>query len=241
MQVLAIITARGGSKGIPRKNLAPLCGKSLLAWTADSVQRARRLSRIVLSTDDEEIAEAGRRLGIEVPFLRPKHLALDTTPTVPVLQDVICRLESEGSRFDAILTVQPTSPLRRPEDVDGAIELLDRSGADSVISFVPVGEKHPARMKFIDDDGRVMDPPFSEAFEGMPRQFLPRLYLREGSIYLTRRDVLMLHNSLKGADCRAWLIPPERACNVDCPFDLELARFLIEYGAQSRETASSRA
>jgi CMP-N,N'-diacetyllegionaminic acid synthase len=92
-----------------------------------------------------------------------------------------------------------------------------------------VGEKHPARMKFIAADGRVIDPPFAEQYEGQRRQELPKLYLREGSIYVTRRAVLMEQNSLKGVDCRAWLIPPERSCNIDTPFDLFLAEQLLRY------------
>jgi len=229
LRVIGIVTARGGSKGIPRKNLALLAGKPLLAWTAESALAAKNLDRVVLSTDDEEIAEVGRKLGLEVPFLRPPELALDETTTLPVLQDVVRRLDAEDKRFQAIFTLQPTSPLRRAADIDGAIQLLDRSGADSVISFVPVGERHPARMKFIDTDGRVSDPPFAEAFEGQRRQNLPPLFLREGSVYLTRREVLMAHGSLKGRDCRAWIIPPERACNIDTPFDLFLAEQMLRW------------
>jgi CMP-N-acetylneuraminic acid synthetase len=150
-----------------------------------------------------------------------------------VLQDVVRRLEAAGEHYDAILTLQPTTPLRRAEDIDGAIALLTQTGADAVISFVDVGEKHPARMKFLTADGRVLDPPFAEQFEGQRRQELEKMYLREGSIYLTRRDVLMLQNSLKGQDCRAWLVPVERACNIDTPFDLFLAAQILRYEAMS--------
>lgn len=132
-----------------------------------------------------------------------------------------------GETYDAILTLQPTNPLRRVEDIDGAIDLLERSGADSVISFSEVGERHPARMKFIDDEGRVTDPPFAEEFEGKPRQELSKLYLRDGSIYLTRRSVLMEKNSLKGADCRAWIIPEERSRNIDTPLDLLIVEQIL--------------
>jgi len=229
LTVLAIVPARGGSKGIPRKNIVPLLGQPLLAYTAQAALAARRLSRLVLSTEDEEIARVGRECGLEVPFLRPPELARDDTPTIPVLQDVVQKLGAAGDVYDAILVLQPTTPLRRPEDIDGAIELLEKTGADSVISFVDVGEKHPARMKFLAPDGRVIDPPFAEPFEGQRRQELPKLYLREGSIYLTRRAVLMEHHSLKGGDCRAWLVPEERACNIDTPFDLFLAEQLLRY------------
>jgi CMP-N,N'-diacetyllegionaminic acid synthase len=229
MRVLGIVTARGGSKGIPHKNIIRLLGKPLLAYTAEAALAAERLTRTVLSTEDEEIARVGRDCGLDVPFMRPLELAQDETPTIPVLQDMVRKLEALGERYDAVLVLQPTNPLRRPADIDGAIELLEKTRADSVISFVNVGEKHPARMKFITPDGYVIDPSFAEQFEGQRRQDLPKLYLREGSIYLTRRTVLMEQNSLKGRDCRAWIIPEERACNIDTPFDLFLAEQMLKY------------
>lgn len=188
---------------------------------------SKRLTRTVLSTDDCEIADLGRQLGVDVPFVRPAELAKDDTPTIPVLQDVVRKLEDMGDCYDAILTLQPTNPLRRVEDIDGAIELLGRTGADSVISFSDVGERHPARMKWIDAEGRVSDPSFAEEFEGKPRQQLAKLYLRDGSIYLTRRSVLMEQSSLKGADCRAWIIPEERSRNIDTLFDLQIAELVL--------------
>ena len=166
--------------------------------------------------------------------MRPDELARDDTPSLPVIQHAVEFAESQGERVDAVLTLQPTNPFRRPEDIDGSIDLLESTGADSVISFVDVGEKHPARMKYIESDKRVIDPPFAEKFEGQRRQELQPLYLREGSIYLTRRDVLMEKNSFKGDDCRAWMIPDHRACNIDTPFDLELAEWLMSRGEPAK-------
>lgn len=231
MRTLGIVPARGGSKGIPRKNIVPLLGKPLLAYTAEAALAAKRLTRIVLSTEDEEIACVGRKWGLEVPYLRPPELAQDDTGTIPVLQDVVRKLAEAGEEYEAVLVLQPTNPLRRPEDIDGAIELLEQTGADSVISFVDVGEKHPARMKFITPEGRVLDPPFAEQFEGQRRQELPKLYLREGSIYLTKHTVLMEQSSVKGRDCRAWIIPQERAWNIDAPFDLFIVEQMLKYHA----------
>jgi CMP-N-acetylneuraminic acid synthetase len=235
MKVLGIVTARGGSKGIPRKNIIPLLGKPLLAYTAEAALSAKRLTRTILSTEDEEIACIGRAHGLDVPFFRSAELARDETPSIPVLQDAVRRLEQMGETYDAVFTLQPTNPLRRPEDIDGAIDLLEQTGADSVISFVDVGEKHPARMKFITAQGKVIDPPFKEAFEGQRRQDLPKLYLREGSVYLTRRNVLMEQSSVQGSDCRAWLIPQERTCNIDTPFDLFLAEQMLKCGASKQD------
>jgi CMP-N-acetylneuraminic acid synthetase len=227
--VLGVVLARGGSKGIPRKNVALLAGKPLLAYTAAAALQATRLSRLVLSTDDDEIATVGRGLGLDVPFMRPPALAQDDTPAIAVLQHVVREIEAQGQRFDAVFTLQPTNPLRRPQDIDGAIELFERTGADSVISFVEVGDNHPARMKSLDPEGRAIDPPFGELVEGQRRQDLPKLYLREGSVYLTRRDVLVDENSLKGKDCRAWIVPRDRACNIDEPVDWILADALVRH------------
>jgi CMP-N,N'-diacetyllegionaminic acid synthase len=220
MRVLGIIPARGGSKGIPRKNMALLNGKPLLAYTAEAAMRSERLTRVLLSTDDQEIAQYGKSLGVEVPFLRPAKLAQDKSPTIDVLLDVLQRLHAAGEIYDAVFTLQPTNPLRTVADIDGAIELLERTGSDSVISFTEVGGKHPARMKTIDAEGRIVNPPFAEQFEGMPRQSLPKFYLREGSVYLTRAHVLAGQHSFQGKDCRAWIIPEWRACNIDTKFDL---------------------
>ena len=207
-----------------------LLGKPLLAHTAEAALASVRLTRIVLSTDDPAIAECGRSLGLEVPFLRPRELAQDDTPTIPVLQHVVRRLEAAGASYDAVFVLQPTNPLRTTADIDGAIELLETSGADSVISCVDVGDHHPARMKQVNAAGQVSNPPFAELFEGQPRQCLPKMFLREGSVYLARMRVLMDRNSLQGADCRAWIIPRERGWNIDTPFDL----FIVEQMMRAR-------
>lgn len=227
MRVLGLIPARGGSKGIPRKNIRPLAGKPLIAWTIEAARASRLLTRVILSTEDEEIAEVGRQWGVEVPFLRPAELAQDDTPTLPVVLHALDWLESRGESFEAVMVLQPTNPLRIADDIDGAIERLIATGADSVISFVDVGEKHPARMKVIDEDLRVWDPPFAETREGMRRQDLPKYYLREGSIYLTRVQVLREQKSFKGKDCRAWIIEPQRAVNIDEEVDFLLAEALL--------------
>ena len=241
MRTLGIVTARGGSKAIPRKNIVDLLGKPLLAYTAEAALAARRLDRVVLSTDCEEIARVGESWGLEVPFMRPDELARDETPTVPVLQHVVRELEQAGDSFDAVFALQPTAPLRRPSDIDGAIELLETSRADSVISFVDVGEKHPYRMKLVDSAGRVSNPSFAvRDCDTMRRQDLPPLYLREGSVYVALRDLLMEHGVLQGRDCRAWLIPAERTVNIDTPFDLLLAEILLKRGLESSLRSSRR-
>lgn len=232
MRVLGVIPARGGSKGIPRKNIRLLGGKPLIAWTIEAARQSRLLTRVILSTEDEEIAAVGRQWGVEVPFLRPAELAQDDTPTLPVVLHALDWFAAHGESFEAVMVLQPTNPLRTAQDIDGAIERLEKTGADSVISFVDVGEKHPARMKVIDQDLRVWDPPFAEPKEGMRRQDLPKYYLREGSIYLTRVNVLLEQQSFRGKDCRAWIIEPQRAVNIDEEMDFLLAEVVLRFSGR---------
>lgn len=222
MRVLGLIPARRGSKGIPGKNLVDLGGRSLLSWTA-SVALASNLTRTIVSTDDEEIAQEALRCGVEVPFMRPAALATDSALSIDV---VLHALESLDEGYDAVMLLQPTSPLREVGDVNGALDRLRNTQADSVISVVEVGDAHPARMKLI-EDGVLIDPPFAEDYEGQPRQQLPTLYLRNGAIYLTRVQALR-SRSFKGRWSLPWVMPEMRSVNIDSPFDLAVARYLVE-------------
>src|SRR5438105_3691856 len=134
MKVLGVIPARGGSKGVPRKNTRLLCGKPLLQYTAEAALLSRRLSRVILSTGDDEIAQVGRGCGLDVPFMRPRELAQDDTPMLPVVLHAVLWLEEQGDTYDAVCLLQPTNPLRRAEDIDGAIGLLQQGGADSAVT-----------------------------------------------------------------------------------------------------------
>src|SRR5262245_47339603 len=137
-RVLGLVPARGGSKGVPRKNIRLMADKPLLQYTAEAAPAARRLTRVVLSTDDETIARVGRGCGLDVPFVRPAHLAEDATPMLPVVQHALQWFDDNGVRFDAVCLLQPTSPLRRAADIDHCIEMLDATGADSVVTVLPV-------------------------------------------------------------------------------------------------------
>jgi len=226
MRVLGIVPARGGSKGIPGKNVRPLGGKPLLVHTAEAALAARRLTRVVLTTDDEGIAEIGRGCGLEVPFLRPAELAMDDTPTLPVLQHVVTALEKTGDRFDAVCLLQPTSPFRRAGDIDGCIELLETADLDAVVSVLPVPPEHnPHWVYFRDGDGLLRlatgeDQPIPR------RQELPPAFHRDGSVYVTRRNVLMEGNSLYGKRLGGFLAD-SRSVNLDTPADWERAERLF--------------
>lgn len=223
MTILGIVTARGGSKGIPRKNLVDLGGRPLLAWTAESAL-ASRLDRVVLSTEDDEIAAVGRSLGLEVPVPRPAELAGDGALSIDVVLHMLAAVDD--SDVHAVMLLQPTAPLRTTADIDGVIDLFEREQPDSVISVVPVDGHHPARMKFI-EDGELIDPPYVEAYENQPRQELRPVYIKNGAVYLTRREVIEAR-SFKGARALAWVMPHERSVNIDGLFDLGIARAIVD-------------
>lgn len=224
MRVLGVIPARGGSKGLPGKNIRPLLGKPLIAWTIEAAAASERLGRTLVSTDSEDIAEVARQHGGEAPFLRPAELATDSAESLPVIQHALRFCEdAEGRPYDAVVMLQPTTPFRKASDIDGALALLETTGADSVISVVDVQGHHPARMKYLEGD-RLIDPPFCEERENQPRQELRPMYLRNGAIYATRRDVLM-GGSFKGRDCRAWIMSDEQSVNIDNFHDFLLAEW----------------
>ena len=188
--VLGLITARGGSKSIPRKNVVPLAGKPLIAWTIEAALQSHGLSRVIVSTDDEEIAQVAREWGAEVPFLRPAELARDDSPHIPVVVHAVEWLEShEDMRSDYVLLLQPTSPLRSTEDIENAIRLALEKDADSVVG-VCEASSHPYLTKRITADGRLQD--FGPRPEGyLARQSLPPAYIANGAIYLRRGNMVI--------------------------------------------------
>ena len=235
-RTLAVIPARGGSKGVPRKNVRPVLGRPLLAYTADMALASRHLLHdVLLSTDDEEIAEVGRSLGLSVPFLRPSELAGDAVPMVPVFQHAVFFVERrDGVRMDWVLLLQPTEPFRTVGDVEAALDLAERGGCDSVISVVRVFAVHPVLMKRIDGD-RLL-PYCVEEREGTRRQdYDPPAYMRNGAVYLTRRDVLMERASIWGDVIRPYVMLPERSLSVDEERDLKVieAIMLDRQGSQA--------
>ncbi|MGH7603720.1 MAG: cytidylyltransferase domain-containing protein [Gemmatimonadaceae bacterium] len=228
MRVLGLIPARGGSKGVARKNVRVLCGKPLLQWTAESALSARTLDRVVLSTDDEEIASVGRRCGVDVPFLRPSELARDDTPTLPVVQHALEELEKAGDRFDAVCLLQPTNPFRRSVDIDGCVELLSLSYADAVMSVLRVpAEYNPHWVYFRAEDGSLRLST-GEAEPIARRQLLPPAFHRDGSIYVTRRNAIMEQRSLYGMRVLGYEVDRAQTVNIDTPADWNRAEVLMQ-------------
>jgi CMP-N-acetylneuraminic acid synthetase len=195
-----------------------LCGKPLLAFTAEAALASLRLSRVVLSTDDEAIAGVAREYGLDVPFLRPAELAEDHTPMLPVVRHALQTLERDGERFDAVCLLQPTNPLRTPEIIDACVELLGSSGADAVMTVSPVpAEYNPHWVYFRTGEG-LLELSTGEASPIARRQDLPPAFHRDGSVYVTRRDVVVEENSLYGRRVVGYVVDADRTVNID---DLE--------------------
>ena len=226
LDVLAVVPARGGSKGIPNKNLAMLCGRPLLAYTADAVRHSRRIRRAVVSTENDAIAEEARRLGLDVPFMRPEALAADDTPMLPVLQHALAEVRRQGFEPDAIVLLQPTSPLRRAEHVDAAIELLERTGADSVVSVIEVPHQfNPVSMLSLEGDR--LRPFLERDVPATRRQDKPRAFARNGPAVLVSRAHTIDSGSLYGSDCRPLVMRPEESLDIDSPWDLTVAEYAL--------------
>ncbi len=233
MNVLGIIPARGGSKGIPRKNLAPLGGRPLLAHTCEAARASRSLARVIVSTDDEEIAATARRCGVDVPFLRRASLSGDDTPMLDVLLDVLAVFAAEGYRPDAVALLQPTSPFRGSDHIDAAVDLLRTSGADSVVSVVPVPHQFtPSSLMRLDGDRLLPADPAAPA----RRQDKPVLFARNGpAVLAVRTQVLVDQRLLYGADTRALVMSREDSIDIDDAFDLEVAG-LVHAARQARRS-----
>jgi len=221
MSMLALIPARGGSKGIPRKNIRPFCGKPLLHWTIDVALASPCVDRVVVSTDDPEIAEVARDGGAEVPFLRPPELSSDTAPGIaPVLHAL-----QQLPEINAVLLMQPTSPLRRVEDVEAIVALHRQVGNDSVISVTP-SSKHPAWM-FGLSPAQVLEP-LMILSDVTCRQQLPPAYALNGALYLASRPFLERESSFLTSNTVGYVMPPERSVDIDTPLDWQWGEFLMQ-------------
>jgi len=224
--VFGVIPARGGSKGLPGKNLKPLGGVPLIGWSIRAARECRSLDRVVVSTEDQAIASAAAALGAEVPFARPAELARDESPIVDVLRHAVLWLEKErGSRPDVVVLLQPTSPLREPRDIDETVRLVVEGGADSA-QTVTEDRRHPFH-RYLLENGKMV-PLLKESERLSRRQDAPPVYLPTGSVYAVRGEVLMRDGALKGADHRALVRDFRVSVDVDDEFDLRLAAWLLE-------------
>ena len=224
--VLALVPARGGSKGVPGKNVKPLAGHSLLEYTARAARDSGVIDRIVLSTDSPEIADAGRRAGMEAPFMRPASLAADDTPMLPVIQHALAEIVRSGWSPDIIVLLQPTSPLRRPDHVRDAVNLLRETDADSVVTVVEVPRHLSPDYVMRIDKGRLK-PFLPDGAHITRRQDARPAYSRDGTVYAFHRTTLERFGSIYGEDCRPLLIDAKESLSIDSPSDWdEAARIL---------------
>ena len=235
MNVLGVIPARGGSKGIPRKALACLNGRPLIDYTIQAAKRAHSLARVVVSTDDPEIAEHARELGVEVPFLRPAELACDDTPILPVLRHLLDQLQATDDDLpDAVCLLQPTSPLRTAEHIDQAVGLLIQRGCDSVVSVVEVPHHcSPVSVMSCDEQGLLSPYLQGEGTRLTRRQDKPRVYARNGpAVLVTRTAVIREQGSLYGESTTGMMMPREASIDIDEPLDLVIAQALLSHACR---------
>lgn len=221
MSTFALIPARGGSKGIPRKNIKAIAGKPLIAWAIEAALRSPLLDAVVVSTEDEEIAEVARRAGAQVPFMRPAALAADDTPGL----DPVLHALDQLPQFDAVLLLQPTSPMRTTEDIDACLRLAAERGAPSVVS-VTEPDAHPYWTYRIGSDQRLVR--LIDNVSVTRRQDLPQVGALNGALYFARADWLKTNRGLVGPDTLAYVMPRERSVDLDTPLDWKIAELLLK-------------
>ncbi len=225
MRVVGLIPARGGSKGIPGKNIAPCAGQPLLAWTCEAALGSRRLARTILSTDSEAIAAVGRACGLEVPFLRPADLAEDETPAMAVMAHALDWLEARGETVDALALLQPTSPLRSSRHIDDAVALFEESGADAVVSVMAVPHRfHPSSV-MRDEAGRLA--PFMNGDTVTRRQNQAPLLARNGPAVLVVSRAGVASGKLYGGRTIGYRMSGADSIDIDTAEDLRLAELLL--------------
>jgi CMP-N,N'-diacetyllegionaminic acid synthase len=218
-KVCGIIPARGGSKGVLRKNIRRVAERPLIAYTIEAARQSQVLTDYLVSTDDEEIARVARREGAAV-LMRPAALAADDTPMVPVIKHALAH---QGA-CDVVVILQPTTPLRTAADIDTAVHILRDTGADTVVSVYEVADHHPSRMYKLHDNCLI---PYDQEPPNRLRQSLSPVYHRNGAVYVCRAAMIWEQETTLGAHLRPYIMPRTRSVNIDDEFDLAIADFLL--------------
>lgn len=221
-KVLGIIPARGGSKTIPRKNLKIMAGKPLIAWTIAEAQKSKYLDRLILSSEDPEIIEMAQKLGCEVPFVRPVELAQDDTPGI---EPVIHAINNIGEKYDYIVLLQPTSPLRTANDIDDCIGFCNAEDAAICVS-VCEADQSPYWMYTLNDKQRLY-PLMPEGSSVQRRQDLPKVYVENGAIYMAKTDYLLTTKNFITEGTLAYIMPTERSWDIDTEIDFLFCELII--------------
>lgn len=228
MKILGLIPARGGSKGIPGKNIKSLAGKPLLAYTFDSARESTLLSKVILSSDDSEIIRVAHQIGLETPFVRPSDLASDVSPTLPVIIHALRFFEERGEKYDAVCLLQVTNPFRRKGLVDEAIQKFIDADADALVSVLPVPHEFNPHWIFEPNSEGLLSIATGEKTIIPRRQDLPPAYFRDGAIYITKAKVLLGQNSLYGEKLAFIVGDESRYVNLDTMRDWEKAEELVK-------------
>lgn len=228
-KILAIIPARGGSKGLPRKNILKLLGKAMIGYTIEAARASKYIDKVVVSTEDEEIAEIARQFGAEVPFLRPKELAQDDTPGIePILYTMREAEKFYNVSFDVMIMLQPTSPLRGTEHIDAAIEQYrkNRDHFDSLISVTEL--EHPVEWnRTIDTDGKLQDFLWYEKEQMYSRQRAQKVYRLNGAIYIVEKEALFRTKRFETGRTQGFMMNTYESIDVDTKEDFCYAEFLM--------------
>jgi CMP-N,N'-diacetyllegionaminic acid synthase len=232
-KIVNIIPARGGSKGVPRKNIKLLNGKPLISYAIKAAFGSRYLDRVIVSTDDDEIAKIAKRLGAEVPFIRPKKLARDNTLAFSVLQHAVNYLEEKENYHPGIVVlIQATSPLVLSMDIDNTIEQMIKSSKNSCFTACEISER-PEWMYEIKKGQPILF--LGDATFRTRRQDLPKLYRINGAVYVMTKEMLMKENRLINAHPNIFIMPRERSVDIDEPFDFKLAEILIRHSNRRKK------
>ncbi len=226
-KILAVIPARGNSKGIKKKNIYKINGKPLIYYTIKEAKKSKFIKDLVVSTDSKEIKKISKKYGAKVPFLRPANLATDFAPSLPVIVHAVRFMEKlKKIKYDYVIMLQPTCPLRKYYDIDNSLKKLIKSNLDSITSIVDVGGSHPNRMKIIKN--KRLYNFFEQGFEDMrPRQKLKKVYIRNGAIYISTRDTILNKKTLVGKRNLPYIMPANRSTNIDTFKDLLEAKYFL--------------
>lgn len=228
MKILGVIPARGGSKGVPRKNIKLLGGKPLIAYTIKEALKSK-LTRVIVSTEDKEIADIAKTYGADIPFMRPAALALDGSSTIEVVLHIIDELSKKNEFYDAICILQPTTPFRTASDIETCIMKFITSKSDSLISVREVPTHFNPHWVFVEDENNLLKIATGEREIIKNRQELPKAYCRDGTIYLTWTKVIIEQKSLYGSRVSYWINPNKNYVNIDALSDWYKAeRLMIE-------------
>jgi len=234
MKILGITLARGGSKGVKNKNIRKLCGKPLIEYTISEAQKSKLLTDYIVSTDSEDIKKVAEKCGAKVPFIRPADLATDTASSASALIHAVQFMESkEKIKYDYIVELMCTNPLKQAKDIDQAIKKIISSQAKSVIAVHELDDHHPARIKKIENDF-IKDFVIAEPNEARRQDLRPKAYIRSGSIYCMERSYLMEDGMRYGGDnSRPYILDNDRAINIDNEIDFLVADFILKSNERS--------